>query len=269
MEKVVVWRTQHPISDTVARAIGKMLSTKTNVCLASVDDSVPRHYLAPNTIHIGYGILRGMADVQQIVTGHKLPFFYVDKGYFGANHYDGYYRLSIGDTQTSYNRLPEAPHAGFKIKFKIDALRGGECLVCPPTDHVQAFHGVRLTQWLQEAEEWCERHGMRMNVRHKNDERELAPMLERAKFVYTHNSSLGWIALARGTPALATWPNALLGPLQKTIDSRKSVMVNIPSDEILAKAQANQFRLGQDQAEALWAMMTSQLFTLAMTAGKP
>ncbi len=192
----MIYTTGHPIADTVAT------------------------YLPDGDYGIGYGILRGMPEKVQ---GHK-DWFLLDKGFWGANHFDGLYRIGYKNTQPQYIEGIGEDHG-----LELEDWRDGEyTLVCPPTPEVCKFFGIDQTSWLLKSLKG------KYILRHKGT---LEPIeWERIGKVVTFNSSLGVEALRRGI-CVESDPLSTLGSYKKSI-------YNIDREPILRFIASSQFKLG-------------------------
>ena len=65
---------------------------------ASLYDGDPVHSIA-------YGVLRGTGNIFRDCIANSKEFWEIDRGYFRAKHFSGYYRISLNDMRASYNKL--------------------------------------------------------------------------------------------------------------------------------------------------------------------
>lgn len=204
-----VHKTRHPIADTISDAIGE---------------------LPDGDYKIAYGILR-----------HDLfrdgNWFEIDRGMWGANHYDGNYRLSFRGTQPKYN--PRGPFEGHSLEFipwrEDNADR--EVIICPPTDYVCAFFGIVLNDWLDEA---VSKAGSHYSIKFKDGEQINWELVDR---VITFNSSIGVEALRRGIHADSDPVHSTIGQWNKSLDAGNR-------DKLFSFLQAHHFKLSEK--EKLW-----------------
>ena len=196
-------KTGHAISDTVSDLIGE----------------VP-----DGDYDIVYGILRhNLAE-----SGRQTIF--LDRGFWGADHYSGWYRLASGGTQPLYHdNGPSEPH-GLELEPWID--RDGYILLCPPSEHVCKFFGINVFDWCYEANKMAKGSTY---LRSKNTESPID--WHNIKQVITFNSTVGVEALRRGIPVISD-------PNHSTIGSYvKQKGLDIDRDELLGFMQAHQFKL--------------------------
>lgn len=219
--RIVIWCTGHEIADTVANAINEALPPDNLFLNLDTDDVFP---LEADDVHIGYGILRGCAEVWEVCEQLNKPYFIVDRGYWKPGHYDGYYRVSLRGTQQT-SGWPEPDYARWDaLGLTIEPYkeRSGYTLVCPPTAHVDEFFNAK---W------WCE-PGTNMLYRPKDCSRSLEDDLAGASQVVTFNSSVAWEALRRGIPVVSDLVHSMVGAwireknldtVQKLMDSRRQL----------------------------------------------
>ena len=210
--RIAVWKTNHPIADTVAQAVAESLNA--DIWPTSSADSPSFGTLLHNyDIHIGYGILRGADKVWHECERQGLPYFILDNGYSGAGHFDGNYRISLRGTQQctglanlalygerSDPCMPLLPWRGLAPDKPV--------LVCPPTEAVENFFGMRPS--LDLIYSWIEKHPLeKYIVRHKGDTTPLH--FHDYNYVLTFNSSVGWQALADGVPCVSDVKRSIVG----------------------------------------------------------
>jgi len=160
--------------------------------------------------------------------------FEVDKGFWGANHYTGMYRLSFKGTQPRYS--PDAPRMPHGLDFEPWRDQAGPNLIAPPTAHVCEFFGVDYTSWLTEAM----RHGPYI-IRHKGDQSPI-PWDSISK-VITFNSTLGIEALRRGIPVISDENHSLIGSYTKY----KKALANYERSELYEVAAGSMFKLSEKE----------------------
>lgn len=194
---LAVWKTGHPIADRVAhsvfwgfeyRAAASMLDT------AGSDDGDVK-YIINHDAHIAYGILRGTAGVFRECDRQGKPWIHLDRGYFGASHFDGTYRISLRGTQQTSN-WPEPSAHNVELKPWRGFDHSKPVLVVPPTEAVQQFLGL---------EGWPHPEGV---VKLKDGR---AVNFQDYNYVYTFNSSLGWQAIAAGIPCVSNPTHSMVG----------------------------------------------------------
>jgi hypothetical protein len=215
--RIGLWTTKHEISDTVARAASDGFGDR-NVNYTTTNDGFPDYVadcVAHEDIHIGYGILRGMADVFRECDKQGKPWFCIDKGYWKPSHYDGYYRVSLRGTQQcgvwpepDYERWErlQIPVEPFKKHYHVSM---GRTLVCPPTDYAKQFFGV---DWQP-----TPRPDERLLIREKGCERSLDEDFEGCSLIRTFNSSIGWEAIRRGIPCISDEKHSFVGSYMRHV----------------------------------------------------
>lgn len=210
--KICVWRTGHEIADTVAEAVcAGIPKADLNLVLACPENI--HLCIKKYDVHIGYGILRGMADVFSACDKHNKPWFNVDRGYWHPSHYDGYYRISLGGTQQT-GTWPASDWKRWEaLQIPIckpqDRSKNWYDLYCPPTDYVASFFNEG--NWL----------GLHVNavrdyrIRMKDPNNyALDRDLRSCSQVITFNSSVGWEALRRGIPVESDPVHSIVGAWQ-------------------------------------------------------
>lgn len=230
--KTVIWKTGHPIADTVADAFMRG---------ASMGDS-----LAPDRpVNIAYGILRGNDQLFRASEAQGKHWFEVDRGYFDARHFDGYYRISYKGTQALFDKnypikshLPSLMPEPIRPYDKTKAV-----LICPPTDAVMDFFGMidayGRRRWTPEAGQLGP-----FVIRHKGDSSPIN--WDAYRMVITFNSSVGWEAIRRGIPCLSDMRYSTVGSFY---------------GETLADLLLERFYSGDNRME-LFRFMQAHQFTL-------
>lgn len=218
--RIAVWRTGHHIADTVASALHAGLDQSVLLDTSHITRKAIESYDA----HIGYGILRGMADVFRLCDVFDRKWFNVDRGYWHPGHFNGYYRVSRSGTQQTHNwcKLDYARYDALGIKLEPFITRDGCVLVCPPTEYVDAWLNPK---WRNE--------GL---IRDKQCTRLLDDDLARCRMVKTFNSAVGWEALRRGIPVESDSVYSIVGAWQKkngdinkTLDTRRELFAIMAS----------------------------------------
>ena len=220
----LILHTGHQIADTVAAAFERGLGCKGRLASAVKDDDVENCSFV-----VGYGILRGTTPVFRLAEKMGKPWYVVDKGYFGAGHYDGYYRLGKRCTQT-YREYDNADSVIMPEPIETNGTCG---VICPPTDAVCAFYQINKKQWIKDAIDYVEQRGKQVLVREKGTNRRLADDLSQAAFVYTFNSSVGWQAVAGGIEVVSDPVHSVVGQWGYRTDG----------DNFIANLLADQFTL--------------------------
>lgn len=246
--RIAVWKTNHPIADTVAEAVYYGLGchsyeTISGPILTSKIENIDRY-----DIHIGYGILRKMDEVFRECDRQGKPWFCVDRGYFKPGHYDGYYRVSLRGTQQT-GGWPSPDYERWKrLELEIESRpetnrRSGMMLYCPPTLHVAEFFTAQ--GWVDSI------HEMDGVIRHKGDNSPID--WNGFRGVKTFNSSVGWEALRRGIPVESDPLHSLVGAWAKTHDLMAT------RRELFATMSAMQLTLDEMRSGMLWPLMQKLL----------
>lgn len=177
-------KTGHEIADTVSDLIGELID---------------------GNYKIAYGILR-----------HNLfdelsNWFEIDKGFWGADHFCGRYRMSCKGTQPRYDSLfPHSePHGLTLHPWRND---GTHTLICPPTQHVCEFFGIVYTDWLMAA---IKKATGTIIMRGKGSDKPIE--WESICQVITFNSTVGIEALCRGIPVISDPVHSSIGSYTKKI----------------------------------------------------
>lgn len=221
--RIAVWKTGHEIADTVADAIAKGLTNATIYHTDKIKNAQQIHDRRNNKcgcvicsadVHIGYGILRGTAEVFRLCDIFKKLWFNIDRGYFKPFHFDGYYRISLcGTQQTLFLDKLETDCKRFDtLGISINDYEptvNGHILACPPTEHVVEFFGREIFEHVI--------HGP-SRIRNKGCNRSLEEDFNNCRSVLTFNSSVGWEALRRGIQVNSDPIHSIVGSWQKMID---------------------------------------------------
>jgi len=197
-------KTGHIIADTVSDLMGD---------------------LPDGDYRIAYGILR-----HRLFNGSHDKWFEVDKGMYGAKHYDGNYRISYKSTQPNYS--VDAPHEPHGQSLEPWRKTKGYTLICPPTAHVCEFFGVDYTTWLMNTVRQEENY----IIRNKG---ETSPIdWDGMGKLVTFNSSLGVESIKKGIPTVSSIHSSV-GSYQ----SYKNVVDDYDRNELLSFISAHQFLL--------------------------
>lgn len=212
-------KTGHAIADTVSDLIGE---------------------LPDGDYNIAYGILR-----HNHFSGGCRKWFELDRGMWGAGHYNGLYRLSFRGTQPRYNLQWESsgkqqcdyiPNAQLLEPWR---KQDGPALICPPTQHVCEFFKIDYTAWLMNA---IRQAGYNYIIRDKTATHAVNwPVISK---VITFNSSIGIQALQRGIEVISSPDHSAIGSYTQyignnTFDYDRDVLLNFIS--------AHQFKLHEKE----------------------
>lgn len=209
-----IHKTGHAIADTVSDLIGD---------------------LPDGSYNIAYGILR-----HNLFRDPSSIWFEVDKGFWGATHYQGNYRLSFLGTQPRYTRNSREllePHGQTLEPWRNQE---GYALICPPTSHVCEFFGISQTDWLLKT---LRNREIPYIIRHKGDEKPIE--WDSISKLITFNSTLAVEALRRGIPVESDPEHSTIGSYLSTVDIKNLDTVN--RDGLFSFMQAHQFRLHEKE----------------------
>lgn len=246
----MILRTGHIIADTVAEALEQGYGQDVRQA------NVP----------IGYGILRGTAEIFKEAQTSGGSYIHLDNGYFNPGHFDGYYRISKNGTQqTDFTGLEPDYERLAQLNLDIKPWRGFDkskpILIIPPTEHVKEFFNLDFGEDDFEIsiddfpKDSVNIIGTRSHkcllpyfsiqkpvIRQKSD---TSPIdFNDYNYVLTFNSSMGWKVLQAGIPCVSDTTYSMVG----------SYYNNISLDD-LEQAQ-------YDSREQLFGLMASLQFTL-------
>lgn len=237
---LIIWKTGHEISDTICEALYKILPSEL------FDVRYDLIHFNPDDVHIAYGILRGTSDIFKCAK----HWFEIDKGFWGANHYDGNYRIAYKGTQCKYRPLATQG----KWQFQDWKIHGDTILIVPPTLYVCHFFNIDLTDWLSTAIKECGNtpHIIRMKGSGEKID------WEKIKGIITYNSTLGFEALARGVPVISDIENSLIGNYygKNSIDYTLEDVISVERGPLFDCADMHQFKL-TDSGQHLWNLINS------------
>lgn len=208
---MIAWYTNHYISQKV------MLSIKDGFNVISKDTSLFKEGVKKNMFKeeaILYGILRGCSDVIHYNFRNNLDYLHIDKGYIGDNHFTGYYRISLNDTQARYKEidLPDDRRLALNKYFTLKdwQKKDGYYLIVPPTEAIAIFYGIDIKKWIDTTIHKLA--GKPHKIRQKNDLSNI-PLendLAQAKCVITFNSNVALDATIAGVPVIATSQHSVI-----------------------------------------------------------
>ncbi len=195
--------------------------------------ALTRKRVMSQNCNIAYGILRSCDAIFR----SSQHWFNVDRGYYGAGHFSGYYRISYRGTQFRWHdKLPQSEQCVALKPFR----RGTYTLICPPTPDVCKFFGVDHAAWLGDA---MRKAGPNRIIRYKTDK----PLdFTDVDKVITFNSSVGWLALQEGIMVDSDPLHSAVGShyATKSIDTYESFM-HIDREPLFRAMLANQFTLAE------------------------
>lgn len=201
-------KTGHAIADTVSDLIGDLPDGEYNAA---------------------YGILRHSHF------GLERRYFCFDKGYWGAGHYEGTYRLAPNGTQARYS--PDGPSERHGQTLEPWRNQEGYTLICPPTPHVCEFFGIDYTSWLMNTIRQHE------NVKIRNKGGDEPVNWSQVSKLVTFNSTIGFEALRRGIEVISNPDHSTIGSYCASINKT----VDYDRDVLLSFCQAHQFRLSDKE----------------------
>jgi hypothetical protein len=220
-------KTGHPIADTVSDLIGE---------------------LPDGDYKIAYGILRHNIF-------HGSNWFEIDKGFWGAEHYNGSYRISFCGTQPRWT--PDAPRKPHGLTLEPWKQQSGPALIAPPTSHVCDFFGISFRDWL--AATLFNVDGPYI-IRHKGDPSPID--WDSISKVITFNSTLGVEALRRGIPVISDEEHSSIGSYTK----HKKALANYDRSDLYELLASHQFKLRD--TEQICRVIHHYLSSSASTAAK-
>ena len=162
-----------------------------------------------------YGILRGTGEIYKKAKRVGRETFYLDHGYIGAKHYDGYYRVARHGRQSIIDPDHNWPTDRFeKLGVEIKPWRksGNTILIIPPTNAIAHFYGIDGPQWLGGVMFNLAKHTDRSSAVKKKEDGVLADALADAWCVVTHSSNVAVDALIEGVPVI-TLGESIAAPL--------------------------------------------------------
>ena len=227
---MIAWYTKHFISVKIMRsvAIGFRCNSKDT---SLFKDGARKGMFKEEAIL--YGILRGCSDVIHYNFKNGLDYLHLDLGYINRSlhnkgQFDGYYRISLNDTQSHYKDVNLPNDRLEKLNIKIEPWqenKHGYFLICPPTDAMCIFYGIDVKKWTDTT---IQKLGNRpYKIRPKNDVSvDLKDDLIGAKAIITFNSNVAVDATLQGIPVIATsqhsiirnWSNLTMSNLDDCIE---------------------------------------------------
>lgn len=164
-----------------------------------------------DTIPIVYGLFRGTDVAMRKAMWSNVPFLYIDHGYFGWKHYDGYYRINkswtffharmhgVGVTSTKPNRL-------YKLGLSLESMKpnkGKIAVICKPSFE-GSMHLPITRMWPEEfvagTRYYLEQNGFAVFVSTKTEGNRLNDLLAKydVDLVVGHDSVVIVDALVQG-----------------------------------------------------------------------
>lgn len=155
-----------------------------------------------------YGILRGCSDIIHFLFKNGIDYLHIDHGYVGRsknNMFNGYYRISLNDTQAHYKDVKLPSERAKKLDITLKDWQDNEhglILIIPPSPAMEVFYGINIEDWVKTTIKKIGGHPHK--VRTKVDPIPLEDDLKNAKCVITFNSNTALDAVLAGIPAIAT-----------------------------------------------------------------
>lgn len=251
---IYVWHTGHQINETISAALH-----------AGIPQSILKHtswsdnYINQTNKHVavGYGILRGTADIFNHNSSERVDFYEVDRGYINPNHFDGYYRISKNDMQAKYKEIDLPSDRLEKLKFKRENWFDpkGKIIVCPPSDYIENYYKIS-NEWTRGFEIFLSEAGHTYKIREKSDTTSLDHDLQGAKCVIAFNSNVLVDAAIKGIPVygessvIKGWSNTSLTDIALN-------KINEPNnlDKLLNFISYNQFTLEEIRNGTAWRLL--------------
>lgn len=248
---MIAWYTNHFISQKIMRsvAIGFKCITKDT----SLFKEGARKGMFKDEA-ILYGILRGCSDVIHYNFKNGLNYLHIDLGYIerslhNKGQFDGYYRISLNDTQARYKDIDLPDDRLNKLNVNLEPWKNNEngyYLICPPTDAMCIFYGIDAKKWIDTT--ILKLNGKKYKLREKNDVSiQLENDLINAKCVITFNSNIALDATLAGVPVIVTsqhsvirdWNNFNMSNLDNCLELSK----NLDRKKLLKFISYHQFTL--------------------------
>tara|TARA_R110000868_G_scaffold90079_2_gene250317 strand:- start:104 stop:886 length:783 start_codon:yes stop_codon:yes gene_type:complete len=209
--RVAVYRTGHPICDRVAESLARGLNGTLHLASDGIVDA---------DVHIAYGILRGTSEVFKAAEKSGKPWFVVDRGFWGAEHYDGLYRIAYRGTQPIYRLFSIQKEHSLEVEPYVQ--REGYTLICPPSEYVCDWFGIKMyparlieTNWELDWTEKLMQSNQRIQVRKKSAQSPID--WKNVASLVTYNSSVAIEAIKRGIPVISDKTNSAVGSFQDVV----------------------------------------------------
>lgn len=250
-----VWHTGHQINERVSAALH-----------AGIPQTILKHtewadnYINQTNKHvaIGYGILRGTADIFRHNHTTGVDFYEVDRGYLNPNHYDGYYRISKNALQATYRELDLPSDRLDKLKFERKQWFNpkGHILIIPPSEYIEEFYNHPPGWWESEVVKSLDGVSRPFKIRHKSESSPLEHDLQGAYCVITFNSNVAVDATIKGVPVVTgmysvagKWCGNSIGDI---IENKIEAPTQERVDKLLRFVSYNQFTLEEIRKGEAW-----------------
>mgnify|MGYP006908211117 CR=1 FL=1 len=155
---------------------------------------------------IVWGLIRGAPALIKKVKEAGCNYYHMDNGYFGRNKY---YRVTKNANQVTdvQERPPERFNAiAQKFGIKLRPWRNGKNIIFAlSTEHLYAFHGLDINEYVKSTLEEIRKHTDRkIVVRPKDANYPIENDLQDAHALVTHTSCAALDALQWGVPVFVT-----------------------------------------------------------------
>lgn len=249
-----IWHTEHPINQTVTSAV---LEGMVNVGQDHRMDKAPRKSVADSCI--SYGILRGTGKCFKACEQEGVDYWEIDKGYFNAGHYDGYYRISRNGLQCRYDDsiamdLDSSRLSALDVEmrpWKQD--RPKRILVCPPTDFIKHYEPNATSIWWSDIITAIHTYkGYDFVIRHKESEVDLYDDIANSYVVVTFNSNVAIDALRAGVPAITGKHSAVYHWNKLTLDDLDTDLTRFSREKFFRFLSYCQFTLKEFATGEAW-----------------
>lgn len=158
-----------------------------------------------------YGILRGTGDIIRKCERVGRSYHYLDHGYIGAGHYDGYYRVALNGRQSVIPVEREWSSDRFKslgVELKPWRKDGKHILIVPLTGAVADFYQIDAKNWLADTAQKISKHTDRNVLVKAKGEGNIQEALRDCWCVVTHSSNCAVDALLEGVPVVTLGESA-------------------------------------------------------------
>lgn len=202
--RITVLTTQSRLNQTICRIVYEGLAH------AGIEARMRRARLNGHPQPtVSYGFLRGVADCYHECERANVDWWNVDRGFFKANHLNGYYRLGYRHLQPLFDPTRSCDSSRWnKLSIELKPwriLEAGHVLICPPTAALGMFYDINISKWIEDTiEKLPDFLRSQVIVRTKNDPVPLDAVLAVTRLVVTHSSNVALEAVVQGIPAIAS-----------------------------------------------------------------
>lgn len=255
---IYIWKTSHLINQEVTKSVHAGYPES----IVKTTEFAEAYQKQPNKkVAVGYGILRGTADVFYTNAAAGLDFYEIDRGYINPKHFDGYYRISLNDMQAKYKDidLPDDRLKRLSYAYKNLYNPKGHILVAPPTEAVECFYGLKPGLWQQAIVDTLGNCGRKVIVRKKTDTMPIQQALADAACVVTYNSNLALDATLARIPCVTDLHSIFSGWNANTLSHILEDKLEVPTedkiDKLLRFMSYNQFTLEEFTKGLPWKIL--------------